>query len=263
LDIAQLKPFLEEKVAYYNQAAFVEADPICIPHRYEEKEDMEIAGFFSATLAWGNRKMIIRSASRIMEQLGSSPFDFVQQASDAQIRRLHVVHRTFQSDDLHYFIRGLRAVYRQPGGMMGIFQRAGAGQPELHDAIVAFRTHFFSVHPPLRTSKHVSDPSRGSAAKRLHMMLRWFVRKDARGVDLGIWHGALSPHQLSCPLDVHSGTVARALGLLQRKANDLKAVRELDAALRALDPMDPVKYDFALFGLGEEKAWKAEMASWT
>lgn len=246
---ADLKAFLDEKADLYNRVDFIEADPIAIPHRYHRKEDIEIAGFLTATIAWGNRKSILQNAQKLMEKLGDSPFDFVRSARTDQIRRLHFVHRTFNSTDLHTFLYGLRNVYERHGGLQAIFEQ-GAQPDTLQPAIARFKRIFFETEHPARSEKHISDPAKGASAKRLNMMLRWFVRKDNRGVDLGIWNGLLTPAMLSCPLDVHTGNTARAFGLLSRTQHDAKALAELDTNLRALDPVDPVRYDFALFGLG-------------
>ncbi len=245
---SELRDFLETKVLRYQQPEFLVSDPIQVPHRFTRKEDIEIAGFLTATIAWGNRKSIIRSADRIMDQMDQEPFDFVLHAAAADLRNLEgFVHRTFNAADLQTFIRSLRHIYTEYGGLESIFARYA---PEgMQEAIHRVRSHFFEVPHAMRTRKHFSDPRRGSAAKRLNMFLRWMVRPATGGVDFGLWD-SVPPSRLSCPLDVHSGKVARALGLLTRKQNDAAAVAELDTALRALDPADPVKYDFALFGLG-------------
>ncbi len=245
----ELKDFLDEKAMQYNTPVFIETDPISIPHRYVEKEDIEIAGFLVATIAWGNRKMIIKSAERMMELMGNSPYDFVMSYTDNQLDRLEgFVHRTFNEIDFAYFIKALHHIYKNHGGLEHVFTSHCTKESVL-PAITAFKRLFFSVDYPSRTAKHVSDPAKGSSSKRINMMLRWFCRQDNRGVDFGIWKG-IRPAILSCPLDVHSGNVARQLGLLTRKQNDVKALNELDHQLRQLDRNDPVKYDFALFGLG-------------
>ncbi|XLS27536.1 TIGR02757 family protein [Flavobacteriaceae bacterium M23B6Z8] len=244
-----LKSFLDEKVDLYNHPKFIDTDPIQIPHQFQLKQDIEIAGFLTATIAWGNRKSIITNAKQMMQLMGQSPFDFVMNyQTDASYLFDSFVHRTFNSTDLSYFIEALQRIYQHHGGMEKVFRRY-ATHDSLQPAIHQFKQLFFQENFPSRTQKHVSDPSRGSAAKRINMFLRWMVRKDQKGVDFGIWK-SLQPHILSCPLDVHSGNVARKLGLLSRKQNDAKAVTELDRMLRELDPEDPVKYDFALFGLG-------------
>ncbi len=245
----ELKEFLDEKVLEYNTKEFILSDPIQIPHRYKRKEDIEIAGFLAATISWGNRKMIISNSNKIMGIMGNSPYDFIMSASDSQIEAIEgFVHRTFNSQDLISFIKNLRNIYLNHEGLEGIFTKYQS-QDSLQNAISTFKKIFFEHDPYSRATKHVSDPNSGSAAKRINMMLRWFCRQDNQGVDFGIWKN-IPPSKLSCPLDVHSGNVARKLGLLTRKQNDAKALKELDTALRAMDPVDPVKYDFALFGIG-------------
>jgi len=246
LQDSEIRDLLEEKVIQYNNPKFIESDPILIPHQYTLKEDIEIAAFLTATISWGNRKMIIRNAQNMMNILGNSPFDFVMQKKHNDIDRF--VHRTFNEIDLNYFIRALHNIYTQHKGLEHIFS-THAHLDNLQNSIHEFKRVFFEIKHPSRTQKHVSDPFKGSAAKRINMFLRWMVRKDNAGVDFGIWE-RLNPSQLSCPLDVHSGNVARKLGLLTRKQNDAKALIELDTSLRKMDPKDPVKYDFALFGLG-------------
>jgi uncharacterized protein (TIGR02757 family) len=249
LNKAELKEFLDEKVELYNQPAFIESDPISIPHQFTEKHDIEIAGFLAATIAWGSRKMILRNANRIMELLDHSPYEFIMNSSNNEIKIIErFVHRTFNSTDLIYFLKAVQNIYRNKGGLEKIFndyQTAGSLQPAIHE----FHNIFFELPHEKRTERHVSDPFKGSAAKKLNMYLRWMIRNDNRGVDFGIWK-TISPSILSCPLDIHSGNVARKLGLLKRNQNDSKAVIELDTYLRSLDKQDPVKYDFALFGLG-------------
>lgn len=245
----EIKTFLEEKVSQYNTPSFIENDPISIPHRYALKEDIEIAGFLAATISWGNRKIIVKNGHRMLDLLGESPYDYVMSHSAKQLDRLNgFVHRTFSDVDYKYFIKALKHIYRKHGGLETIFNRYGT-KDSLQPAIHQLKEIFFENPHPQRTTKHVSDPFAGSAAKKINMFLRWVVRSDKRGVDLGIWN-TIKPSQLSCPLDVHSGNVARKLGLLIRKQNDAKAVLELDYNLRLFDSKDPVKYDFALFGLG-------------
>ena len=246
---SEIKEFLDSKVNQYNTRDFIDSDPIQIPHRYTLKEDIELSAFLTATIAWGNRKMIIKNADSMMELLGNSPFDFIMNHNVSDLKRFdRFVHRTFNSEDLKYFIKSLKNIYSNHGGMESIFKN-NITQISIQPAIHEFKNIFFSIEHPSRTQKHVGDPNKGSAAKRLNMMLRWLVRHDHTGVDFGIWK-SISPSILSCPLDVHSGNVARKLGILTRKQNDAKALNELDTALRQLDPNDPVKYDFALFGLG-------------
>ncbi|WP_178988846.1 TIGR02757 family protein [Winogradskyella schleiferi] len=246
---SELKDFLDEKVNLYNHPKFIESDPIQIPHLFSKKEDIEIAGFLTATIAWGNRKSIIKNAHQMMDLLDHSPFDFVMQHQASDLERFEgFVHRTFNSDDFKQFVTSLRYVYQQHQGLEAVFAKY-AEQASLQQSIHQFKNVFFELPHLERTKKHVSDPLKNSAAKRINMFLRWMVRNDNNGVDFGIWE-SVSSSQLSCPLDVHSGNVARKLGLLKRKQNDGKALVELDQALRKLDPTDPVKYDFALFGLG-------------
>ena len=249
---SELKSFLDEKVNQYNTLDFIESDPVQIPHLFSQKEDIEIAGFLSATIAWGNRKMIIKNAHKMMDFMGNSPYDFVLSHTDNQLESLYsFVHRTFNGRDFVCFIKGLQHIYTYHGGLEAVFSK-NQEVNSMQKSISEFKKLFFETNTtPLqnRSFKHISDPMNGSAAKRINMYLRWMCRQDNKGVDLGIWK-SISPSLLSCPLDVHSGNVARKLGLLTRKQNDGKALFELDTALRLLDPNDPVKYDFALFGLG-------------
>lgn len=249
MNFSELKSFLDDKVALYNNTDFIESDPVQIPHLFTQKEDVEIAGFLSATISWGNRKMIIKNSHKMMDLMGNSPYDFVMSHKEADLDRLEAfVHRTFNGQDFMGFIIGLQHIYQNHGGLETVFSKNIKGD-DLQASIHQFKQHFFEISHLNRTQKHISDPMKGSAAKRINMYLRWMCRQDNKGVDLGIWK-SISPSILSCPLDVHSGNVARKLGLLTRKQNDGKALAELDKKLRELDPNDPVKYDFALFGLG-------------
>jgi uncharacterized protein (TIGR02757 family) len=251
----ELKEFLDEKVEKYNQPSFIESDPISIPHNYMLKEDVEIAGFLAATIAWGNRKMILRNANRMMELLDDSPYEFIMNFGEDDVERLEgFVHRTFNSTDMIFFLKALQNIYRYKGGLETIF-RTHMTSNSLQPAIHELHKLFFELPHEKRTERHVSDTQKGSAAKKMNMYLRWMIRKDNKGVDFGIWD-SIPPSILSCPLDVHSGNVARKLGLLTRKQNDAKAVIELDRNLRLLDKNDPVKYDFALFGLGVFEGFK-------
>ena len=245
----QLKDFLDNKVEQYNHPQFIESDPIQIPHQFSKKEDIEIAAFLTATIAWGNRKSIINNAKRMMLLLDNAPHEFVMQHQESDLEALlSFVHRTFNGDDFIQFIACLQHIYKNHNGLESVFSKY-AKPDSLQESIHHFKNHFFEIEHLPRTQKHISDPLKNSAAKRINMFLRWMVRHDNNGVDFGIWK-RLTPAQLSCPLDVHSGNVARKLGLLKRKQNDAKALFELDSALRQLDKNDPVKYDFALFGLG-------------
>ena len=245
----ELKSFLDEKVLQYNTLDFIESDPVQIPHLFSQKEDIEISGFLSATIAWGNRKMIIKNSHRMMDLMGNSPYDFVMSHSETDLERLeNFVHRTFNGQDFTSFIKSLKHIYKNHNGLEAVFsvnQEVHSMQKSIHE----FKKIFFEIPHQYRTQKHISDPLNNSAAKRINMYLRWMIRQDNKGVDLGIWKN-ISPALLSCPLDVHSGNVARKLGILTRKQNDGKALTELDLKLREFDVEDPVKYDFALFGLG-------------
>jgi hypothetical protein len=249
----EIKSFLDEKVELYNNPNFIESDPIQIPHLFSQKEDIEISGFLTATISWGNRKMIIKNSNRMMELMGNTPYDFVMSHSESDLERLETfVHRTFNSLDFQYFITSLKNIYTNHNGLEAVFYNGQINSNDsraMQTAISEFKKVFFELPHLTRTEKHISDPLGNSAAKRINMFLRWMVRQDNKGVDLGIWK-SIAPSQLSCPLDVHSGNVARKLGLLKRTQNDGKALFELDSKLRIYDPNDPVKYDFALFGLG-------------
>ncbi|WP_291960407.1 TIGR02757 family protein [Maribacter sp.] len=246
---SELKIFLDEKVFEYNKPEFLETDPIQIPHLFTQKEDIEISAFLTATIAWGNRKSIINNSHKLMEKMGQSPYDFVLNHTDDDLDNLSgFVHRTFNENDLKYFIKSLKNIYTFHQGLEGVFTMHQSND-SLQPTISKFKKTFFELPYEQRTTKHVSDPLKGSAAKRINMFLRWMVRDATTNVDFGIWKG-IPASKLSCPLDVHSGNVARKLGLLKRKQNDAKALAELDKNLRKLDPLDPVKYDFALFGLG-------------
>ena len=241
--------FLNYKSNQYNNIKFIETDPIQIPHLFNKKEDVEISGFLTSTISWGNRKSIIKSAEKLIELLDHSPYDFILNHKKRDLDTLKpFVHRTFNGIDLIQFVKSLKHIYRNYNGLEEIF-RNNIKDDSLQYAIHKMRKIFFEIPHTNRTKKHISDPMRGSAAKRINMFLRWMVRDDTRGVDFGIWK-SISPKYLSCPLDVHTGNVARKLGLIQRKQNDHKAVMELDKKLREFDQSDPVKYDFALFGLG-------------
>jgi uncharacterized protein (TIGR02757 family) len=246
---SELKEFLDEKVELYNRPSFIELDPISIPHRYSKKEDIEISGFLAATIAWGNRKMILKNAERMMALLNDSPFDFIMNSDEQDLERIEgFVHRTFNSLDLIYFLKALKNIYKTKGGLESIFNEHKPDE-SLKTSIHNFYMLFFELPHSKNTERHVSDPFKGSAAKKLNMFLRWMVRSDNHGVDFGIWK-KISPSKLYIPLDLHSGNTARSLGLLKRKQNDWKAVEELNSVLSEFDPSDPVKYDFALFGIG-------------
>lgn len=249
LSAAELRSFLEEKADRYNRPEFIATDPISIPHRFHHKEDIEIAGFLAATIAWGQRPVILKNASRLLAWMDDSPAAFVRGFSEKDLKPFRgFVHRTFHPEDCRYFLRALQRAYLDKGGLESLFTPSTHEQP-LRELISEARRLFFLPPGPDRSRKHFSDPSRGSAAKRINMFLRWMVRQDDRGVDFGIWQ-QLNPSRLICPLDVHSARVGRKLGLLKRKSNDWQAAEELTISLRKLSPEDPVRYDYALFGLG-------------
>jgi uncharacterized protein (TIGR02757 family) len=255
LNKKELKTFLDEKARAFEDPFFLEQDPIQIPHRFDKKEDIEIAGFLVATIAWGNRVSIIRSGNRMMDLLDNDPYAFIVEHQDSDLKHLNnFVHRTFNGIDFIYFIKALQNIYNKHNGLEFTFSK-NENAMDMYQNIHLFKKIFFELENEKRTLKHVSDPFNGSASKRLNMYLRWMVRPSKMGVDFGIWK-QLNPSQLSCPLDVHSGNVARSLGILKRKQNDYKALVELDTALRKFDPTDPVKYDFALFGLGVYEGFK-------
>lgn len=250
----ELKDFMDAKVLQYNHPKFLEEDPLQVPHLFSVKEDIEISAFLTATIAWGNRKSIIHNARRMMELMDRAPYDFVMHHGPADLKSLQpFIHRTFNGTDLTFFIQGLRHLYTEWGGLEAFFTHH-LGPTSTQEAISALKSEMLKLPHPSRTAKHFPDPSRGSAAKRLNMFLRWMVRRDGSGVDFGLWKH-VSPSLLSCPLDLHSGNVARKLGLLTRKQNDARAVLQLDVTLRQWDPSDPVRYDFALFGLGVFEKW--------
>ena len=244
----ELFSFLEEKCIEYNQPAFIESDPISVPHQFNKKQDIEIAGFLTATISWGNRKSIVANGRRMMEIMDDSPYDFLCNAGPKDFNPfLRFIHRTFNGDDSLFFLTSLKNIYRQYQSLEQLF-----GTMNEHGtayAISRFREIFLSTGHLDRSEKHIANPLAGSAAKRINMFLRWMVRHDDRGVDFGIWK-SIHTSNLICPLDVHVGNVARKLGLLHRTPNDWMAAEELTANLRKFDPVDPVKYDFALFGLG-------------
>jgi uncharacterized protein (TIGR02757 family) len=248
-----IKEFLDEKVIQFNRYAFIENDPILIPHAFSRKEDIEIAGFFTATFSWGNRKSIIKASQQLMNWMDNQPYEFVMHANEMELKPLQkFVYRTFNGTDCHFFINSLRNIYTDHKGLESLFTKGFQQSGHIKTGIEYFRQTFFSISYPERTTKHVANPMEGSSAKRLNMFLRWMVRNDNNGVDFGLWkHIPMS--SLYMPLDVHSGTVARQLGLLDRNQNDWKAVEMLTEALRVFDPQDPVKYDFALFGVGVNK----------
>lgn len=244
MTLEELREFLDYKVDEYNRTSFISTDPIQLAHRFERKEDIEIVAFLVSTIAWGNRKSIITSGERLIQIMEEAPYDFVQNYRSFSSP---FVHRTFNAEDLDTFFRRLKWLYENGG-----LENAFSSHPEYSGAfgrIVHFREIFTSTGFPQRTQKHISNPLKNASAKRLNMFLRWMVRKDNRGVDFGLWD-SIPMSELHLPLDVHTGNIARKLGLLERTQNDWKSVAEIQEHLVQLDPEDPCKYDFALFGLG-------------
>ncbi|MEI6456694.1 MAG: TIGR02757 family protein [bacterium] len=243
-----IRNLLESAYKQYNIAGFIESDPVCIPHRFSRKEDIEISAFLAATIAWGNRPAIICNADRLMKMMDDTPYDFVLNASPKEKNPiLHFAHRTFNGTDCLFFLESLKNIYLNHGGLENLFSRIN--EIGVRESIIEFRKTFLERPHQKHVEKHLSDPLKGSSAKRLNLFLRWMVRKDAKGVDFGLWR-QVSPAHLICPLDVHVARVARKFGLLNRKSNDWKAAEELTESLSKFDNNDPVKYDLALFGLG-------------
>jgi len=243
-----IKELLDHRYDLYDRVEFIMDDPVSVPHMFDRKEDIEIAGFLAATISWGQRKTILKNANELLKIMDFSPYDFVTRADERDLRSLATFrHRTFNGTDCIFFIQSLKNIYLNYGGLEQVF--AKADNEGIKSSIINFRNHFFSIPHPSRTGKHIANPSKGASAKRINMFLRWMVRKDKRGVDFGIWD-CIKASELYCPLDLHTGNVARKLGLVLRKQNDWKALEELMVHLRSFDPGDPVKYDFALFGLG-------------
>ncbi len=245
---------LDRKVKQYQQLGFIENDPISIPHLYSQNADIEIAGLFAAVFAWGQRITIINKCKDLLARMDNAPHQFILQHQESDLKRmLGFSHRTFNDTDLLYFIAFLKQHYRRYDSLEDAFSKDVLKKDaNVENGLIYFRTYFFSLaDAPVRTEKHIASPTSGSACKRLNMYLRWMVRSNASGVDFGIWN-KIKPAQLICPLDVHSGRVARKLGLLQRTQDDWTAAIELTNNLKSFDPKDPVKYDFALFGMGVE-----------
>ena len=251
----RIKDFLDQKVALYNRPNFIELDPISIPHRFDKKQDIEIAGFFAAILAWGQRKTILNKCSELLARMDDAPHDFLVNHSEGDLKSfLGFKHRTFNEVDALYFIHFLSWFYRHQDSLEKAFLIGQTGAIDsMESMLIQFQRHFFSLEDaPSRTKKHISSPATRSACKRINMYLRWMVRQDEQGVDFGIWK-QISPAQLICPCDLHVDRVGRKLGLITRKQTDWGTALELTQVLRSFDPLDPVKYDFALFGLGVEE----------
>ncbi|RPA66568.1 TIGR02757 family protein [Cyclobacteriaceae bacterium YHN15] len=254
----ELKDFLDQKVAEYNQPGFITYDPVSIPHRFSKKQDIEIAGFIAATLAWGQRKTIINKCVELLAMMDNAPYDFVLHHSDADLKALlGFKHRTFNDIDTLYFVAFFRWFYKQHESLEEAFTIGWHEDQDIMEKLLGnFHDFFFQLpDAPQRTRKHIATPKRKSACKRINMFLRWMVRSDDKGVDFGIWK-TIKPYQLICPCDLHVDRVGRKLGLIERKQTDWQTAVELTAKLREFDPQDPVKYDFALFGMGvEEREW--------
>jgi uncharacterized protein (TIGR02757 family) len=250
--MSPLKEFLDKKVALYNQPSFIKDDPISIPRSFTKKQDIEIAGFFAAIFSWGNRSTIINKSKELMQLMDNAPYEFCLHHSDNDLKKLlSFKHRTFNATDLLYFLSFFKKHYSQHNSLETAFTKwMGKADKTVENGLNGFYHYFFSLEDvPGRTRKHIASPEKGSSCKRINMFLRWMVRNDKAGVDLGIWKG-ISPSQLICPVDVHVARVTRRLHLLQRKPVDWQAALELTDCLRKLDKADPVKYDFALFGTG-------------
>ncbi|MFM7565954.1 MAG: TIGR02757 family protein [Flavobacteriales bacterium] len=241
MNSSELKAFLDFKADQFESPEFIEFDPICIPHKYHQKEDIEIMGILIATIAWGNRKSIIKSGNELIKIVGSSPYDYVM--TQDHTTPVPFVHRTFNAEDLAFFFQGLKKIYSDEG-LEKVFYKQ-----DIKSGIINFRKKMLEIPHYTRSEKHLSNPDANSACKRLNMFLRWMVRSKVKGVDFGLWT-SISPSNLIIPLDVHTGNIARKLNILVRKQNDGTAAKELMSILRNFDPIDPVKYDFALFGLG-------------
>jgi uncharacterized protein (TIGR02757 family) len=252
MDPERLKKFLDEKVDHYNQPFFIAKDPVSIPHQFKKKQDIEISAFFAATFSWGNRTTILQKSRELMALMDNSPSEFCLHAGTPAIKKLLTFkHRTFNSTDLLYFVEFIKYHYSRNGSLESAFTKSmKASDKTVENALTGFCDYFFSLeHVPQRTRKHIASPQKNSSCKRLNMFLRWMVRKDDHGVDFGIWK-KIKPAQLICPIDLHVSRVAKKIGLITRNQPDWATALELTAHLRRMDPGDPVKYDFALFGLG-------------
>jgi uncharacterized protein (TIGR02757 family) len=246
----EIHTFLDQKVVTFNRSSFTVTDPIQIPKLFNTKENIEISGFLAATLAWGQRPTIIRNSLKLVTLMNSNPIEFLLHTPEEEWDVfLNFRHRTFNGSDCIYFLKSLRNIYQNHGGLEQVFTTGYQTDHSIFSSLNHFRKVFFELHHEQRTEKHLSNVEKGAAAKRLNMYLRWMVRSDKAGVDFGLWK-QIPPSALMLPLDVHTGNVARKLGLLTRKQNDWRAVEEITAKLREFDAEDPIKYDFALFGLG-------------
>lgn len=248
LDFDEIKELLDLKVEQFNTPHFIKDDPILLPHQFQKKQDIEIIGFLTALIAWGKRSMIIKNGERLIQIMDNQPHQFVLNYNSNSLKDKTFVHRTFNTIDLDFIFRALQQCYLQFGSLEYLFVRNEINDG-IQSRILHFRNYFMQTEHLKRSEKHIANPAKGSAAKRINMFLRWMVRKDEKGVDFGLWN-TISPKELCIPLDVHSGRIARMLGLLHRKQNDWKALEEVMTNLRLMDENDPCKYDFALFGLG-------------
>lgn len=255
--LKEIKELLDEKYFQFNNTSFIETDPISIPHQFSKKEDIEIAGFLIAIIAWGQRISIINNGNKLMRLMNHEPHEFIMNFSKKDaVRFENFVHRTFNSADCVFFLNSLKNIYSKHKGLEYAFSgEFSEKEKDVKSAITNFRHLFLSIPHQLRSDKHISNPSAKSSAKRLCMYLRWMVRKDKHGVDFGIWQ-SIKPSQLCLPLDIHTGNVSRKLGLLTRTQNDWQAVEEITSVLREFDKKDPIKYDFSLFGLGAFEGFK-------
>ena len=245
-----IQSFLDQKVLSFNHPTFIETDPIQVPALFTTRENIEIAGFLAATLSWGQRPTIIRNALKLVALMNNDPIEFLLNTSEKDWDVfIDFKHRTFSGTDCIYFLKALKNIYLNHGGLEQVFTEGFRKEESVFSGLVHFRTVFFELEHERRTEKHVSDVEKGAAAKRLNMFLRWMVRNDNTGVDFGLWK-QIPASALMLPLDVHTGNVARKIGLLARTQNDWRAVEEITAQLREFDSVDPIKYDFALFGLG-------------
>lgn len=250
MSLEQQKDILDYLHDKYNRVEFIENDPISIPHSFVDKLDIEISGFLASTIAWGNRKAIVKSANRMMMYMDNCPGGFVKEASESEIAHLgSYVHRTFNGEDFISFVRALRRIINTYGSIGNLVEKIYAESGDMRTVLSRFHYEFFLCDHTPHCRKHLSSIDKGAACKRLNMYFRWMVRHDEQGVDFGLWK-EIPSSALYLPLDVHSGNMGRALGLLKRKQSDWKAVEEITATLRQFDPLDPVKYDFALFGAG-------------
>ncbi|HNW98110.1 MAG TPA: TIGR02757 family protein [Bacteroidales bacterium] len=250
MDEKSLKKLLDLKYKQFNTVEFISSDPVSIPHLFSKKEDIEISGFLTSTIAWGQRTTIIKNSLKLMDMMDMNPHDYVLNANKYDLRILRkFVHRTFNGNDCLYFIKSLKHIYKKYGSLENAFLVGYDKDKTIRTSIIEFRKIFFSlVHDP-HTEKHISDPLKNSSCKRLNLFLRWMVRKDNNGVDFGIWK-KIPSSALLCPLDLHTGNVSRELRITTRTKNDWIAVEEITDKLKKFDPTDPAKYDFALFGIG-------------